>query len=65
MRVTVDAARCQGHALCAAAAPGVFELSDEDGHSSVPAPEVPPDRKVDVQAAAANCPERAISVGEG
>jgi ferredoxin len=40
-RVTVDASRCEGHALCQAAAPDVFEV-DDDGvarvrHDPVPA----------------------------
>lgn len=41
-RVTVDASRCEGHGLCQATAPDVFEV-DDDGvarlrHEPVPEP---------------------------
>jgi ferredoxin len=62
MHVTVDAARCQGRALCAAAIPDVFDLSDDDGHSSVPDPKVPEHLQEDVRMTAANCPEHAIVI---
>jgi len=34
VEVKVDPERCQGHTLCAMAAPDVFEPSDIDGHAS-------------------------------
>lgn len=62
--VSVDSARCQGHARCLAFAPEVFEFDDE-GYSYVPE-----DRKtvegvsVALGMALANCPERAIQLNE-
>jgi len=59
--ISVDPARCQGHARCVVFAPDVFDIDDE-GYSFVQ-----PERGTcaqlseDVQLAIANCPERAIS----
>jgi ferredoxin len=64
MRVTVDAKRCQGHTLCAMAAPNVFELSGDDGHASVPRPRVPPNEEGNVRHAADSCPELAVVIEE-
>ncbi|QIX52648.1 ferredoxin [Rhodococcus sp. DMU1] len=62
MKVRVDAQRCQGHTLCAMAAPEVFELSDIDGHASVVDEDVPADLEEKVREAARSCPEQAITV---
>jgi len=62
MHVKVNADRCQGHTMCAIAAPGVFVLDDEDGHAHVASPAVAPSSESNVQAAADTCPERAIEV---
>jgi len=64
MRVEVDADRCQGHTLCALAAPDVFELDDIDGHSSVPDQSIVGQFASAVRMAAATCPERAIRIEE-
>jgi len=61
MRVTVDAETCQGHARCWQICPQVFDLDDE-GHSFVPSPEVPPELEAKAREAADNCPERAITL---
>ena len=61
MRVTVDAARCEGHARCWSICPEVFELDDE-GHAVVLAEEVPAGLEGKVRDAERNCPERAITV---
>jgi ferredoxin len=61
MKVTVDPERCQGHARCWEICPEVFSLDDE-GHSFVPGPGVPPDLEARAIEAANNCPERAITV---
>jgi ferredoxin len=61
MKVTVDPDRCQGHARCWALCPEVFSL-DEEGHSVVSVGEVPAELEEQVSRAAANCPERAITV---
>ena len=61
MRVTVDQSRCQGHALCAMHAPGLFDL-DEEGRSFVIADPVPGDLDEAAYTAEAGCPEEAIAV---
>jgi ferredoxin len=60
VRVTVDSARCTGHARCYALAPEAFDL-DDDGYALVTerAVDVP---GVDLHTAAASCPEQAITV---
>jgi ferredoxin len=62
VEVTVDAARCQGHTLCNMAAPGIFELDEEDGHAYVTQETVEGDLETLARKAADGCPERAISV---
>ena len=64
MRVHVDPDVCQGHTLCALAAPDVFLLREEDGHSYVAQAEVPPGLEEAVRKAVATCPEGAISIDE-
>jgi ferredoxin len=61
MRVTVDQSRCQGHALCAMHAPGLFDL-DAEGHSVVVADPVPGGLGEAAYTAEAGCPEEAITV---
>ena len=62
MRVRVNEAVCQGHAMCTLAAPQIFQLSDEDGHAYVVDEEVPPDLEHNVGQAVRSCPEGAIIV---
>ena len=64
MRVRVDPAVCQGHTLCALAAPDVFLLGEDDGHAYVSSPDVDPTREEVVRKAAATCPEGAIVLEE-
>ncbi len=61
MKVAVDEDRCRGHGVCCTFCPEVFTLTD-DGYSVVEEPEVPAGFGNAVQAAAANCPEHAITV---
>ena len=61
MKVAVDPDRCQGHARCWEICPEVFSL-DEVGHSVAASGEVPSALEAEVTKAAANCPERAITV---
>jgi ferredoxin len=35
MQVHIDPDVCQGHTLCALAAPGIFLLREDDGHAYV------------------------------
>jgi ferredoxin len=62
MRAYVDEALCQGHTLCAMAAPDVFSLRDEDGHAYVAVTEFTPEVIAAAKRAASTCPEQAIVV---
>lgn len=62
MRVHVDETKCQGHTLCAMAAPDIFELSDFDGHAQAVTGDVPSHLEDAVRAAASTCPEQAIVI---
>ena len=64
MRVYVDEAICQGHTLCAMAAPEVFHLRDDDGHAYVAVTEFTPEVMQAAKRAASTCPEQAIVVEE-
>jgi ferredoxin len=64
MQVHIDADVCQGHTLCALAAPGIFLLRDDDGHAYVESAEVPDELHDLVRRAVATCPEGAISIDE-
>ena len=60
MKVRVDPDKCQGHTLCAMAAPEAFKLSDFDGHATAVFEIVPAELEQAVRDAAATCPEQAI-----
>ena len=60
MRVAIDEDLCRGHAICCAACPEVFDLTD-DGYAVVQVTEVPAEHEDAVRAAVSRCPERAIS----
>jgi len=62
MRVVVDQTKCQGHSLCEALAPSLFELSEETGLSRAIDGEVPEDFVPSARQAATSCPEHAIRV---
>jgi len=64
MRVRVDLDRCQGHSRCYALAPEVFDV-DDDGYAALLIEgDLPTHLEAPAQLAAANCPERAITVEE-
>jgi ferredoxin len=50
--------------MCNMVAPQLFKLDDEDGHSYVESPDVPPGMESAARAGAAACPEQAIKVEE-
>ena len=64
MRVYVDPDICQGHTLCAMAAPEIFSLGVHDGHAFVADEELTPDQRELAIRAASTCPEGAIRVVE-
>jgi ferredoxin len=63
VKVVLDIDRCSGHGRCYSLSPDVF-ASDEEGHSLLKVEGAPPELEEQVRQAAANCPERAISVEE-
>jgi ferredoxin len=63
MRLRVDYNRCQGHTLCALAAPALVELREDDGHAAPVARDLVDDELPVAQAAVDACPERALSLG--
>jgi ferredoxin len=64
VRVYVNPDLCQGHTLCSMAAPDVFHLREEDGHSYVAVTEFDEHVISAAKRAAATCPEQAIVVEE-
>jgi ferredoxin len=62
LRVVVDQDICQGHTLCAMAAPTIFELDDVEGHAHAVSEQVGADLEPLARRAQAACPEGAITV---
>lgn len=62
MRVRVEEDVCQGHTLCAATAPALFKLKEENGHAYVDDEVVPEGMEADAERAALGCPEGAIII---
>jgi ferredoxin len=62
MHLVIDQGRCQGHALCSAAAPELISLRGEDGHAMVTQTDVPAELVQSAERAVAGCPERALSL---
>lgn len=60
--VTVDPAKCRGHAQCLMYAPDVFAWKDADDQSYVPDQSSVAQYEQDVSDAAAACPEQAIVI---
>ena len=63
MRVRVDEKLCVGHGRCYEIAPDVFG-DDERGHCVLLRETVPKRHEGVTRRAAANCPERAITIDE-
>ncbi len=57
----IERGRCQGHGICAAVAPNIFDL-DGDGKAFSLVDFVAADERADFDEAVAMCPEKAISV---
>jgi ferredoxin len=63
MKVRVDPELCQGHTLCAMAAPDLFTLSDIDGHAQPTIEgDIPLDQEQAAKEAVWSCPEQAVSL---
>ncbi|HUY67330.1 MAG TPA: ferredoxin [Acidimicrobiales bacterium] len=63
MRVIVDRGRCESNALCMAAAPEVFEVSDDD-ELHVLAEEPDEGLRSKVEMAVRSCPKVALSIAD-
>ena len=63
MKVAVDHDMCEGHGKCQQAAPGIFELRDDD-LSYVLVDEVPESSHEQVRRAVRLCPRQAIKIIE-
>jgi ferredoxin len=61
VKVVIDTDLCTGHGRCYALAPEVFD-ADDRGHGLVRSVDLPAELEKAAQLAAANCPERAITV---
>jgi ferredoxin len=61
LRIVIDEEACTGHGRCYTLAPAVFQ-PDDVGRSELVAPTVPPELEAAAETAAANCPERAITL---
>lgn len=61
MKITIDPARCAGHAQCAAAAPDLYDL-DDLGYALPIVGEVDEAAATRADAGASACPERAITI---
>jgi ferredoxin len=61
MKVSVDLAKCTGHARCNAVAPEVYQL-DDDGYCVIKLAHVPVGLEGQAKEGADVCPERAIQV---
>lgn len=61
MRLTVRVDGCQGHGICYGISPQTFS-PDDGGFARVIAEHPPADARDDVEDAALNCPQGAISV---
>ena len=64
VRVHVDSDKCQGHNRCYAIAPELFDVDDLGFATELNDGVVPPPLEDKARAAAANCPEFAISILE-
>ena len=62
-RIQVDRDLCQGHGVCEAEAPGLFEVSKR-GDLSVHDDRPPPGRRAEVELAVRYCPTHALSIIE-
>jgi ferredoxin len=61
VRIVLDTDRCTGHGRCYSLAPDLFDC-DDVGYGAVIHPDVPEGLEEQARMAAANCPERAISL---
>jgi ferredoxin len=61
MQIEVNLSQCEGHGLCAQAAPNVYEIDDE-GQVRLLVDEIGQRLEADAEAGAGVCPVRALIV---
>jgi len=64
VKVQLVEGRCQGHQMCAIAAPEVFGSDDIGNATILVGGELPADLEAKARRAEGNCPERAIEIVE-
>ena len=64
MRITIDMDRCQGHQMCAIAAPELFGSDDYGNATLLIEGDVPEALQTKAVRAQGNCPEHAIFIAE-
>lgn len=64
MKLGIDDARCQGHAICYLLAPDLFDV-DDDGRGRVRDPDVGNGLGEQARIAEGRCPERAVVLEAG
>jgi ferredoxin len=61
MRIVVEPKRCEGHGVCAATAPNLFELSDNGELTlTYDGIDIPPTEIIDAESAVSCCPVQAL-----
>jgi ferredoxin len=60
MKLVIDAARCQGHAMCHMYAPDLVELTEEDGHARSLGNPLDAAQLDEARMAVEACPEHAV-----
>lgn len=61
VHIVLDTERCTGHGRCYSLAPHLFDADDE-GHSVLLRPDVPPEHRAEAKLAIDACPESCISM---
>ncbi|WP_067814550.1 ferredoxin [Nocardia inohanensis] len=64
MKIIADLDLCQGHAVCAAEAPGVFAVANR-GQVEILDPNPGPEARAAVTDAVRYCPTQALSITDG
>lgn len=62
MEVSVDRERCEVNEVCAAVAPDVFEIDDEEEELRIVQPNPPESEEERVSQAVASCPKNALRI---
>lgn len=64
MRVRIDMDRCQGHQMCAIAAPEIFGSDDYGNATILIEGDIPAELEAKARRGQGNCPEHAVLIDE-